>query len=339
MVTERANDRLHRSQRVRSLGSLSSLHSFTPLSPSRPRSSSISESSSLTAAYSATLEAPHDWPFDTTYSARGFELSRDPFEGERRSRCKRTDSKGVGGGSKTTCRVLQEDGFITRMGATASMLGGWEGERRVEAWSSESAEQVYEDEDDDDDEFIYTRPSLHETRRQSSLAVFHDSNEHDSPPPLSRRSSLPSLNTSPLLTTSSLPPLTPTETPDIDTFAHAFLASQDRFGLFALVEAVLEFPFASKAPASPPPPESEYATPALSRVGSTYALASSEVDMEEGGGGGELGKYFRARSAGDLGRKEGWDEGEREERRGEKREVRDGLGAMIDVLAGLGSFV
>lgn len=336
MATNRVHDRLDRSQRVRSLGSLSSLHTtFTPLTPSRPRSSSISEPAFLTTPQSATPEAPHDWPFNTTYSARGFELRRDPFEGERRPRVKRADSKGVGG-SKAACRVLQEDGFITRMGATASMLGGWEGERRVHAWSSgeEGSRKVDDDDEGDEYEVAHTRPSLQHARRQSSLAVFHDANEHALP--LSPRSSLPSLDTSPESTHSPLPPMTPTEPPDIDTFAQAFLASQDRFGLFALVEGILEFPFAS-ARASPTP-ESEYTTPALSRIGSSYALTSDGVEMEEGGGG-ELGKYFRARSAGDLRRKDKWEEGERREERGEKWEVRDGLGAMIDVLAGLGSFV
>jgi hypothetical protein len=267
----------------------------------------------------------------------------------------------------------QDDSYWTRLGARATSFAGWtEGEGRVREWSkSWTTGGVSDDEDEeerDGGEFLslavdkqkHARPAM---ERQHSLSVFHDPFEHEmeststpSSRAPSRLHSLTSLSTystppSPALRLSPLPPLSPlvsssalpstTEVPasaedlDLDTLAHTFLATQDRFGLFALVESLLEWPWKNPAESLVTPPLPP--TPALSRIASSYSLSptSSSPDSPalerdpDWGGGGELGAYYRARSVGDLAKKSAWDQGERGE--GEPREVRDGLGVVMDV--------
>lgn len=223
----------------------------------------------------------------------------------------------------------------------------------------------------------HTRPgSAPIARTQSSLSVFHDSFEEEqesivtsprssisyfpspvSSPAMSRNHSRHhSLShSSPRSSLSSLPPCSPvlpqsalfvTEEPKdggtIDALAHSFLMTQqDAYGLFARVEAWLEWPWASTT-TEPSPSATVPPTPAISRVASTYSLgsmspATPSLEHSTWSESGELSAYRRARSMAELASKLEWEHDDREG--GERALERDGLAAFVDVLAGLGGFL
>lgn len=220
-------------------------------------------------------------------------------------------------------------------------------------------------------------------RRNSSLSVFHDlyelEDDYTTPPltPGSRSGShsrLPSLSSTtstasaPHTRRTSLAPLTPSiasSTPffsaapngdsgsDVDSLAESVLADQDRFGLFALLESIIEWPFNATPlhfPDEPTPDPtaksplisntfraSPSSTPALSRSQSMLPLHSLKLSSL-GEETGELKRLYRVKSQSDLAKRV------REQvpdDAGEKENLGvAGYGAvLVDMLTGLGSFI
>ncbi|KAL8292404.1 hypothetical protein RQP46_001016 [Phenoliferia psychrophenolica] len=173
--------------------------------------------------------------YATSYNARGFEARADPFDalvggGElplgmytKRHSTTTHGTTPVGTNSRTF-RVVGGDGLFVRLGAKSAAFGGWDGDRRVEEWSTRwggGAKQDTSDESDgeDDDEPRGQRWADHDaTRResprthagrgaagneagpkrtQSSLSVFHDSFEEQDDDVLSSPRSTMSYFTSP----------------------------------------------------------------------------------------------------------------------------------------------
>lgn len=219
-------------------------------------------------------------------------------------------------------------------------------------------------------------------RRNSSLSVFHDLYELedncDTPPltPGSRigsHSRLPSLSSSsttssPQTRRLSLSPLTPSVTTttslpslpskqdtnasesEIDNLAESVLALQDRFGLFALLESIIEWPFTATPlhfPEEPSPPPlysnvlrtSPSSTPALSRSGSfqSMTLSNSLKLSSLGEETGELKRLYRVKSQSDLARRDREKLVETEEK--ENQSVAGCGAVLVDMLSGLGSFI
>ncbi|KAM0752783.1 hypothetical protein T439DRAFT_323393 [Meredithblackwellia eburnea MCA 4105] len=254
-------------------------------------------------------------------------------------------------------------------------------------------------------DYTQRRPSYGpDARSKSSLSVFHDAFEevqdsfvlspqpsiYSSPttsPSVSRAhsryqslSSFSPLSSSAPLNSPQTPatsigsPVSPTQElikdeGIIDALTHQFLQTQqDSFGLFARVEAWLEWPWASSAAKDAAEQQQQYTaspstrsgkgtpfmtpagrTPDLSRVPSLYSMNGTtpptpDLDHSTWSEIGELASYRRARSMVELSSKLEWEEKERrrkeegDEKERESRHVRDGLAACADVLAGLGGF-
>ncbi|ORY41824.1 hypothetical protein BCR35DRAFT_356414 [Leucosporidium creatinivorum] len=421
---------LQRSQRALSQAALSS--SFTPLTSQyndagpassatrrtgRARSSSTSDAlAGLSDAAGGQGDA--SWPFDSTFTTRGFDAATDPFAALQLD----SNEKFRFGGSKTVSKeskLSDEDGWWERLGARASRFGGWtEGEgRRWGCGENERGCAGYGrdgDVEDEEERFVPARlgtgaqssrrmPAGSAERTKLALAVWHDQFEEGEDPhsdydyfqPSSHSSSpfsTPSLsftslsmsNPSSPTSSRSLPlhspppssPRGPQESKkftspgdqDLDDLAHSFLATQDRWGVFGLVEQFIEWPWSTPTNATPPSfsvtetPRSGPITPGsslppsspISRAASSHSLALdmfAPVQLDEGAWTeyGELSAYSRARLASGVGSTAGWEGGERLMSSGDgdgvdgvrrKRQgaVREGLGALMDVV-GVGSFV
>lgn len=386
---------LQRSQRALSQAHLSS--SFTPLSSDdRPTTSSRrARSSSLSnaRARSSDSKAKEAWPFDSTFTARGFEVHSDPFQAW----------LGHEAGGKlpedVAPREEKHDEWWERLGASASRLGGWsegEGSRWGRALPRPSrAPEDSEDSEDEQQEVLYAQAALNGSKRVPrpvesvklplGVAVWHDRCEevenHQSDYDYFRPSSsstspfsTPSLSFSHLsafgsssspsspISTRSMPlhspPITrqaPTSRKgsiandqDLDNLTHSFLATQDRFGVFSMVERLIEWPWSSREPtpafhSSNPhatiltPSSSRPPSAPISRIASSHSLAmdlSTPAQLDEGAWteSGELSAYAAARMM------------EAEESPSERRKaegagpIRETLGALLDSV-GLASFV
>ena len=395
--------RLERSQRALSQAHLSS--SFTPLSSNdltsgRVRSSSVSVINVRSGDSKINSSAGVDWPFDSTFTARGFDAQTDPFAAFEPE----VGEPALGGDGTARKADTSCDEWWERLGASASKFGCWvegEGSR----WGGRRASSAHDESDEgeeDQEEMVYIKARPKTTRRLRldahkpqiplGVAVWHDrceqsedfASDYDYFRPSSTSTSpfsTPALSFSHLSTLGgSSNPSSPASTrsmalqsppisgphseatrkvsfaseTDLDHLTHSFLATQDRFGVFSMVERLLEWPWSSgditpafhssdpNATILTPNPSLPTSAP-LSRIASSHSLAldlSTPARLDEGAWteSGELSAYARARMAEmDSSKDSARSSAERRKAEG-AGPVRETLGALLDSV-GLRSFV